>query len=500
MAEYFEILCGVAAVLFALYYYSTYNHNFWKKQGVVGPKPIPFFGNTLDIMFAVRSVPEYSQELYEEYKNEGMVGLYARNTPVLLLRDPELIKDVLIRDFSKFEERGFNVNERAEPLSTNLLNLEAKRWRPLRTKLSPLFTSGKLKEMFGLILECSQHFDQYLEKVVARGEAFDTRELTSKFTTDVIGSCAFGIDMNTLGEEDNEFSKMGKHIFAPHLLNVFRLKCSIFLPKLYGVVGPFLPDRITPFFMKMVTESITYRKANNIYRPDFINMLMEVKNHPMQVGDIEWTDVVLTAQAFIFFAAGFETSSTTMSNALYELAQNHDIQERLRDEIREHDEVNNGDLKYEQIKQMEYLDKVFKETLRKYPPGALIPRKATSDYTFDRSKVTLLKDMRVWIPVFAIHRDPDIYPNPEVFDPERFNEDAVQARHPMNYLPFGDGPRNCIGARFAVYQTKIGLITILRKYKVDICEKTVIPYKLSPGAFILSPKEEMYLTLTKLTN
>lgn len=80
-----------------------------------------------------------------------------------------------------------------------------------------------------------------------------------------------------------------------------------------------------------------------------------------------------------------------------------------------------------------------------YPPGAFIPRRTKSTYTFNNTKVTIPQGTLIWIPVFAIHRDPDIYPNPDLFDPERFNEDAVAARHPMHYLPFGDGPRNCIG-------------------------------------------------------
>lgn len=80
-----------------------------------------------------------------------------------------------------------------------------------------------------------------------------------------------------------------------------------------------------------------------------------------------------------------------------------------------------------------------------YPPAALIPRKTTSSYTFNNTKITIPQGTLMWIPVFAIHRDPDIYPNPDLFDPERFNEDAVAARHSMHYLPFGDGPRNCIG-------------------------------------------------------
>ena len=83
--------------------------------------------------------------------------------------------------------------------------------------------------------------------------------------------------------------------------------------------------------------------------------------------------------------------------------------------------------------------------MRKYPPLAYLSREAADNYTFQSTKVTIPKCTRVWIPVFSIHRDPDIYPDPEKFDPERFSEEAIKARNPMHYLPFGDGPRNCIG-------------------------------------------------------
>jgi len=85
------------------------------------------------------------------------------------------------------------------------------------------------------------------------------------------------------------------------------------------------------------------------------------------------------------------------------------------------------------------------ETLRKYPPGIFLMRQSTLSYTFNGTKVCVPKDQKIFIPVYAIHRDPSIYPKPDIFNPERFNKEAVQSRHPMFYLPFGDGPRNCIG-------------------------------------------------------
>ncbi|KAF3419837.1 hypothetical protein E2986_12541, partial [Frieseomelitta varia] len=130
---------------------------------------------------------------------------------------------------------------------------------------------------------------------------------------------------------------------------------------------------------------------------------MELKEHPEKMGDIKITDNLLAAQAFGFFVAGFETSSTTMTNALYELALNPDIQDKLRQEIDENFARNDGDFKYENVNDMKYLDKVYKETLRKYPPIGVLPRRAVRPYTFRNTKLTIPRRLMVWIPTLAIH-------------------------------------------------------------------------------------------------
>ncbi|EFN78989.1 Cytochrome P450 6a2 [Harpegnathos saltator] len=441
---------------------------------------------------------DYLMEIYNSYKDEPVIGIFARRSPILIVKDPNLIKDVLIKDFSNFADRGLTIHEKTEPLSQHLVALEPKRWRPLRTKLSPVFTSGKLKDMFPLILECSEHLEQYVEKLASKNEPVECRELTAKYTTDVIGSCAFGIDTNSLSDVDSEFRRMGREVFATKWQNVMRLRIKQAAPWFYNILGYILPQtNFTKFFTRILMENLDYREKNNIVRHDFVDMLLELKRHPDKI-DIELTDSVIASQAFVFFLAGFETSSTTMSHALYELAQNHKIQDKLREEINHKYAKNDGILTYNNIKEMDYLDKVFKETLRKYPPATFLMRKSTSDYTFDGTEINISKGQTVWIPVYAIQRDPNIYPDPEVFDPERFNEEAMQTRNAMFYLPFGDGPRNCIGARFAVYQTKIGLVKILRNYIVDICEKTQIPYINDPKAFLLAPTGGIYLRIIKI--
>ncbi|XP_025263421.1 cytochrome P450 6A1-like [Camponotus floridanus] len=498
---FFEILCIIATTFLAVYYYFTSNYDFWKSRGIRGPKPKPVFGNIKDVALNNKFIGDYLLEIYNKYKDESVIGIFTGMTPILIVKNPDLIKDVLIKDFSKFADRGSfpPVNEKVDPLSQHLVGLEPKKWRPLRTCLSPVFTSSKLKEMFLLISKCADHLEQYIEKLVSKNEPIECREIAAKYMTDVIGTCAFGIEMNALSDENSEFRRIGKMLLMPTWKNNLRLKIRRYMPQLYKILSYMIPrTEVTQFFTRLVMDTMNYRETNNIIRHDFIDILRELKKNPDKMGDIEMTDSLITSQVFVFFVAGFETSSSAMSHALYELALNQQIQDMLREEIHQEYTKHDNNLTYEKIKNMNYLDKVFKETLRKYPIGAHLSRKSMSSYTFNNTIFNIPKDQKIWIPMFAIHRDPNIYPKPDVFDPERFNDEAVQARHPMHYLPFGHGPRNCIGARFAIYQTKIGLVRILQNYKVEVCDKTQIPYIIDPKATVLAPKHGIHLRITKI--
>ncbi|XP_043279161.1 cytochrome P450 6A1-like [Venturia canescens] len=494
-----EIAIAVVTLVAIFYYWSTSTFNFWKSRNIVGPKPLPVVGNLKDLFLGKKSFGELVKNIYDQHQDAPFIGIFMRREPVLILAEPDLIKDVLIKDFTTFPERAIRTFDKVEPLSQHLVNLESKRWRPLRHKLSPAFTSGKLKKMFYLVLECGDHLEEYLNNLGDNNEAVECRELTAKFTTDVIGTCAFGLKMNALADENSEFRKMGRKIFTPDWKNVLRMRMRESTPWLYEIVGTLLVDwKVNNFFMNIMRDTIEYRKNNQVVRHDFIDLIMELRDNPDKLGDIEMTDALLTAQLLVFFLAGFETSSTTMSNALYELAQHHSIQDKLRNEIKNELAKNNGQLTYEVIKSMKYLDMVFKETLRKYPPATSLTRKSNEVYTFGDNKLTIPKGTRIIIPVLGIHRNPRIYPKPEVFDPERFTEEAVSARHSMSWLAFGDGPRNCIGARFANYQSKVGLIKILQNHRVDVCAKTQIPYAIDPRSFLLTPVDGIHVKITKI--
>lgn len=211
----------------------------------------------------------------------------------------------------------------------------------------------------------------------------------------------------------------------------------------------------------------------------------------------ELCDELLGAQLWVFMVAGYETSSTTVSNILYFLAHHHDVQDKVRAEIKKYCGKTSADMEYENISSMKYLDKVYKETLRLLPVINTIQRRAVTDYTFSNSKITIPKNTLLYIPHYAIHRDPTFYPDPEKFDPERFNDNKVGSSKGIIYMPFGEGPRNCIGKRLGEKQTKVGVITILRNHKVDVCEKTK-PYKFDLNHMLLAPIGGLYLKITRV--
>lgn len=103
--EYFEVLCGIFVAILALYYYFTSTFDFWNSRGVPGPRPIPFFGNFKDIILSKKPMNEYLTNLYNTYKDEPMIGIFVKRQPILILRDLDLIKNVLIRDFTVFPTR-----------------------------------------------------------------------------------------------------------------------------------------------------------------------------------------------------------------------------------------------------------------------------------------------------------------------------------------------------------------------------------------------------------
>lgn len=187
-----------------------------------------------------------------------------------------------------------------------------------------------------------------------------------------------------------------------------------------------------------------------------------------------------------------------MTFALYELAFNQKIQDKLRNEILIAVEENEGKLTYDIIFELKYLDMVINETLRKYPPAFMILRKSKIDFKIPGSDLVIPENTDININVYSLQNDPNYFKNPEKFDPDRFSPNNFQNIVPFTFLPFGGGQRSCIGKRFGLMQSKIGLAKLIQHFKFARCEHTSIPLQFHKPTFFLSPSKQMFLSVEKV--
>ncbi|KAJ8953888.1 hypothetical protein NQ318_019128 [Aromia moschata] len=207
----------------------------------------------------------------------------------------------------------------------------------------------------------------------------------------------------------------------------------------------------------------------------------ELERSPVKISDIpakgksiEITNEDIAAQAMIFFFGGFDSTSSLMCFTAYELAVNRDIQGRLRREVRDTWEECQGSLTFDAVSKMTYMDMVVSEVLRKWPNFVFTDRVCSKDYTIqangpEENSVHLKKRSLYFITNL------------------RFNDENKKKRHPYAYLPFGVGPRTCIGARFATIETKAIFFYILLHFEIVPVEETVIPVVASKKHFNLQP-------------
>jgi cytochrome P450 family 6 len=189
-----------------------------------------------------------------------------------------LVKQVLVKDFNIFPNRGFYHNEKDDPVSAHIFNLENDPWRQLRQKLSPTFTSGKLKMMFGTISDVADRLLEVIDKQLVATGQLEVKDTLARFTTDVIGTTAFGIDCNSLEDKDSKFYKMGTRIFSTPSSFLKRILRTTFKDLSLKLGVKALPEDISSFYLGITKETVEYREKNpQVNRQDFINLLVQLK-------------------------------------------------------------------------------------------------------------------------------------------------------------------------------------------------------------------------------
>lgn len=204
-------------------------------------------------------------------------------------------------------------------------------------------------------------------------------------------------------------------------------------------------------------------------------------------------DRLLSRKQQLITFTGFETSSSTTFFCLYELAKNPEIQKKVQEEIDQVLKKHDG-ITYDSLAEMKYLECCIDETLRKYPIASVLMRQCTKDYKISNSDMVIPEGTSIFIPILGHHRDPEIFENPMQFKPERFLNSSTGGGQSKGlfYLPFGDGPRNCIGMRMGKINTKVGLATVLSKFNLGFVDKKIAETEIDfhPKQFILTPAKD----------
>nr|WNK22289.1 cytochrome P450 [Athetis lepigone] len=512
------LLIWVAVLIAVLVLYLRQIYSKFHRYGVKHFRPVPLLGNMARVLFRYNHFIDDVLDLYRSFPEERFVGRFEFINELVVVRDIELVKKITVKDFEHFLDHRSIFSTSDSFFSRNLFSLKGQEWKDMRSTLSPAFTSSKIRVMVPFMVEVGDQMMSSLSKKIKESKSgyidIECKDLTTRYANDVIASCAFGLKVDSHNDVDNEFYAMGK------LSSTFKFRQMLMFfiisnaPKLAKVLKlDFLSNMSKQFFRKLVMETMENRELKNIIRPDMIHLLMEAKKGKLthddsktndeaagfatveesSIGQKEinrvWTDDDLIAQAVLFFIAGFETVSSGMSFLLYELALNPDVQDRLAKEIKENDVKNGGKFDFNSIQNMQYLDMVVSELLRMWPPGIALDRICTKDYNLGKPNDKAEKDFIVrkgtglWIPTIGFHRDPQFFPNPDKFDPERFSEENKHNISSFAYMPFGVGPRNCIGSRFALCEMKVMAYQILLHMEVSPCERTTIPAKLDKETF-----------------
>ncbi|BFG05373.1 cytochrome P450 9b2-like [Drosophila madeirensis] len=497
-----EICLAVLVGAVLLYKWSTATHNAFDGRGIYFEKPTPFFGNMVASFLGRKSFPRQLSEFYQRTKKHKIVGIFSMRMAMIQLNDPEIIKKICVKDFDHFPNHQVFAQSNELLVNDMLTVMRDQRWKHMRNTLTPVFTAAKMRSMFALMGdsfgECLDHLSGLSKDSTAgEGVEVDMKVLCNKLSNDLIATTAFGLKVNSFETPDNEFYQIGQSVTFGSGSQLFKFMLATLLPKVFRFFKLKIFDgQKVEYFVRLVVDAMKYREEHNINRPDMIQLLMESKKE----SEDNWSDDEIVAQCFIFFFAAFENNANLICTTSLELLENPDIQQRLYEEVKEvQASLRGGPLTYDVVQKMKFMDMVISESLRKWTLAVATDRLCSKDYTLIDDDGTKLFDFkvgdRVNIPIAGIHWDEEYFPEPRKFDPERFSDERKNDIVPYTYLPFGVGPRNCIGNRYALMQVKGMLYNLLIRYKIERSPKTVKDLWTEARGFNLAPKAGYWMRL-----
>ncbi|CAH2232139.1 jg20814 [Pararge aegeria aegeria] len=431
---FFYVLITIATCSVACLYLKWLRvKSYWADRGVPYQPPNPILGS---LTFLQRQNPGlWLRQLYN-FKSP-YVGMWLLWRPGLVINSPEIARRILVKDFGNFRNRYLSSGQ-SDPIGgLNLFTVNDPIWSSMRNRLSSVFTSAKLRILQDYVGLKAKELAQRIHN--DKDNPINLKVTYVDFTTDVIGTSAFGVESNStltgkgsMREITHDFGKFGimrglswcSIFFFPDFVDYFRFT---FFPK----ESEDYLKRVFRMIVKNREENATDQKESK----DLLDALIKIKKEKIENNEAV-SDDLLIAQAAIFLLGGFETSGSVLSFITYEMAFNPELQ------------VN-----------------TIKEGLRKYSPMGWLDRIAMMDYQID-DKVTIKAGTPVYVNSIGMHYDPDYFPDPEKFEPDRFLPQNEKDTKPYTYMPFGHGPRICIGQRFAQMTVRYALSSVFLNFKV----------------------------------
>lgn len=260
----------------------TRNFDYWRNRGVSGPKPIPFVGNAWDIILFKKTIGLWLKTFYDDAVNEPYVGIFVFDEPFLVIKSPEIIKQILVKDFSYFQDRSVAALKDDGIYSNVMFLQKSPAWKPTRSKLTSTFTSGKLKSLLPVMNVVGENLKHL---VGSNCGTLDAKEIATKYTIDSTAKIFFGINAHCLDHVNSKFFSMGKSMFEFSLRNGFVQTSYFFKPSLVNLFKlPFFTNEVTQQFVSAFWSSVNIKNEENKNSYTFIDILKEIRKHDPEFG------------------------------------------------------------------------------------------------------------------------------------------------------------------------------------------------------------------------
>jgi len=492
------VLAGVLLLTLLIYWYTDRKRKFkiLSDFGYNVPPTNFIFGNLLDLAKDdLRTQERWMEEYGEEIGEKGgkILGWYRGPSPAIWTTSPEFLKEVFIKDAENFIDRP--MLDRSDNIP-HLLSLKGKDWKRTRSTLAPTFSSAKMKRMSDIMHGTVQTLISIIGNKVEKRENIDFNEVFQRLTLETIGKCALGMEVDCQLDSEDKLLKMVRAALDRQI-DTTVIVCSCF-PALESLIAWIFRKRgrkrTNQVILDKCREVLNQRRA---FPPspvpvDALQLCIDAAGTEGKISDDE-----IVAQELIFILAGYETTAACLNFTTYLLAKHQHVQDKLREEINSKFDENTK-ANYDNVTQLEYLDTILSESMRLYPPIPLhIGRWAGKERTICGK--TIPQGTGVLAATWALHHHPGFWKDPWKFDPSRFAPENRDKIVEMTYMPFGDGPRNCIGRRFALMEAKMALVEVFRKYHVSECSMTPDPLPVRNKGLTLAPQgDKLWLKAEKL--